>query len=430
MSRHCRAVVLAALLALTATATTTVSASANAAARHKTFGGVIADLPTAGQLHRSPLARIAAGLPYGGGPVLHANRTHVIFWQPAGSGLSYDPGYQLLVETFLANVAADSRKPTNPYGLSGQYRDSVGPATYASTFGGSVTAADPLPANGCAEPPPPPLGTGPGWSVCLNDSQLEAEIAHVAGVYRLPRTANDVYFLVTPNGMGSCEGVGPDNCALGGDSPGSYCGYHSTNNDQTLIYAVIPYNALPGHCQSVNPRPNASTADPVLSTISHEHSEVVTDPLGSAWIDGSGNENGDLCISSYGPVLNGLGPGAFNQVIHGGHYYLQNEYSNEDHSCQPRDEADLVTFRVPARVTVGRPFRVSGRASDPDGSIVRYDWYFGQGRPGRHRTVSHTYTRASTYRILLRTTDTAGNWSFLATRVKAGRPPRKASRRS
>ncbi|MFN2521504.1 MAG: hypothetical protein ABR525_10740, partial [Candidatus Limnocylindria bacterium] len=127
MSRHCRAVVLAALLALTATTT----ASATAAAHPKIFGGVVADLPTAGQLHRSPLARIAAGLPYGGGPVLHANRTHVIFWQPAGSGLGYDPGYQLLVDTFLANVAADSRKPTNVYGLSGQYRDSVGPAAYA-----------------------------------------------------------------------------------------------------------------------------------------------------------------------------------------------------------------------------------------------------------------------------------------------------------
>ena len=221
----------------------------------------------------------------------------MIFWAPAGSGLGYDPGYQSLVEGFLANVAADSHRPTNVYGLSGQYPDSAGPAAYASTYGGAVTATDPLPANGCTEPLPPPLGTGPGWNVCFTDAQLQAEIAHVVGVDRLPMTGHDIYFLVTPNGMGSCEGSGPDNCALGGDADGSYCGYHSSDPEGALLYAVIPYNAVAGHCQSGNPRPNGSTADPAISTISHEHNEVVTDPLGNAWIDGSGNENGDKCLA-------------------------------------------------------------------------------------------------------------------------------------
>jgi PKD domain len=426
VSRLARIVILAALLAVAVS----VPATATAAPHAKTFGGVIADIPTGGHLHGPALARIAANLPYGGGPVLHTNRTHVIFWQPAGSGLGYDPGYQSLVTRFLANVAADSRKPTNVYGLSGQYHDSTGPAAYASTYGGAVTATDPLPANDCSEPLPPPLGTGPGWNVCLSDGRLLQEIEHVVGVDHLPETAGDIYFLVMPNGMGSCEGVGPPGCALGGEQdPASYCGYHSANNDQTLLYAVIPYNAVDGHCQSGNPRPNASTADPTVSTISHEHSEVVTDPLGDAWIDGAGNENGDLCISSYGPALGGSAASVFNQVIHGGHYYLQSEYSNEDHSCQPRDEADPVAFSPPKHVTVGRAFRVSGRAIDPDGSIARYDWYFGQGHPGRRRTVTHTYTRAGTYQILLRSTGSAGNWSFVAAPVKVVRAPAKPRRR-
>ncbi len=417
--------VMALLLAIPATA------DARTRAQPKIFGGVIADIPTGGHVHAAPLARAAADLPYGGGPVLHSNRTHVIFWTPAGSpGLTYDPGYQSLVESFLASVAADSRKPTNVYGLSGQYQDSSGPAAYASTYGGAVTATDRLPANGCTEPLPPPLGTGPaGWNVCLSDSQLEAEIAHVVGVDHLPQTNRDVYFLVTPNGMGSCEGAGPDNCALGGDATGSYCGYHSSNPEGTLIYAVIPYNGLPEHCQSGNPRPNASTADPTISTISHEHNEVVTDPLGTGWIDGSGNENGDLCLSSYGPSLGGAGAGAFNQVIHGGHYYLQNEYSNEDHSCQPHDEADPVGFAAPTRLTAGNAFRLSAHAADPDGSISHYDWFFGQGRVGHGRTVSHKYTRAGSFRIVLRVTDSAGNWAFQATPVKVAKAPVKRKRR-
>jgi hypothetical protein len=418
VSRLIPILVLAVLLALPATA--------GAQTPRKTFGGVVADVPTGGHVHGRPLAHAAANLPYGGGPVLHSNRTHVIFWTPAGSGFGYDPGYQSLVEGFLANVAADSRQPTNVYGLSGQYTDSAGPAAYASTYAGAVTATDPLPANGCTEPLPPPFGSGPpGWNVCLSDAQLEAEITHVVGVDHLPTTDRDIYLLVTPNGMGSCEGAGPSSCALGGDAAGSYCGYHSSNSEGTLLYAVIPYNALPGHCQSGNPRPNASTADPVVSTISHEHSEVVTDPLGNAWIDGSGNENGDKCLSSYAPNLGGSGAGAFNQVIHGFHYYLQNEYSNEDHSCQPRDEADSVGFAPPARVTAGRAFRLSAHASDPDGSISHYDWFFGQGRPGRTRTVSHTYPRAGNYRIVLRVTDSAGNWAFQTTPVKVVKAPVK-----
>lgn len=418
---------LTGLIALTGLPALPATGSTRAGSTH--LGGVVPDVPTGGHVRGQPLAHAAADLAYGGGPVLHINRTYVIFWAPAGSGLGYDPGYQSLVEGFLANVAADSHRSTNVYGLSGQYHDSTGPAAYASTYGGAVTATDPLPANDCTEPPAPPLGTGPGWSVCLTNAQLQAEIAHVVGADGLPTTGHDIYFLVTPNGMGSCSSYGPDDCALGGDAAGSYCGYHDSDPEGTLLYAVIPYNALDGHCQSGNPRPNGSTADPAISTISHEHSEVVTDPLANAWLDGSGYENGDKCRGSYGPDLGGSATSAYNQVIHGFHYYLQSEYSNEDHSCQAHDESDSVGLSAPARVSAGRAFRVSAHASDPDGSIARYDWFFGQGRPGRGRTVSHTYTRAGRYRILLRVTDSAGTWAFAVSPGTAVKVPAKRPRR-
>ena len=51
----------------------------------------------------------------------------MIFWAPAGSGLAFDPGYESLIETFLIDVAADSHRTTNVYGLSGQYTDGGGP---------------------------------------------------------------------------------------------------------------------------------------------------------------------------------------------------------------------------------------------------------------------------------------------------------------
>jgi hypothetical protein len=413
-------------LLLTALVAALLPAAAQARGRDpKFFGGVVADVPAGTQIRALGLApgrAWIATLRYGGGPVLHWNRTHVIFWQPAGSGLAFDPGYEQLISTFLGDVAADSRSATNVYGLSGQYSDAGGPAAYDSVSAGAVLASDPLPANGCTEPLPRPPGSliegGPGWSRCLTDLQLVDEIRSVIRTQRLPTTRNDIYFLVTPSGLGSCESGGPAYCALGGSTPGSYCGYHSVDADG-LLYAVIPYNAVPGHCQSGNPRPNESTADPAISTLSHEHNETVTDPLGDAWIDPVTNkEDGDACITEFGPDVGGSGATAFNEVVHGGHYYLQEEWSNDDGSCRPRDETDRLTFTAPARPRAHKAATFTAHARDPDGSIVAYDWSFGDRGTGHSRTPSHTFKRPGVYQVVLRTTDRAGNWTFASATVR------------
>lgn len=368
----------------------------------------------------------AANLPYGGGPVLHSNRTHLIFWQPQGSGLAYDPGYQALIERFLQNVAAASHSTNNVYGLTGQYTDRHGPAAYDSTYGGAVVATDRLPPNGCVEPP----AIGPGWTVCLTDSQLVAEIERVIRAHHLPTGPTDVYFLVTPNGLGSCTGSDSTSCALGGSVSG-YCGYHSQSPDGVVLYAVIPYNAVPGHCQSNRPRPNGSTADPTISTISHEHSEMITDPEADAWVDNSGNEDGDLCRPYFGAAIGGAGQSAWNENIAGGHYFLQEEWSNVDGACEPRARPDAVSFR--AALTRGRRWsmRFSARASAPRGRIVAYRWFFGDGRGGRGRAVTHRYLKPGRYRVVLRITDSWGNWGFYAateTLAAAARGPAPAAK--
>jgi hypothetical protein len=387
----------------------------------KTFGGVVPDVPTGTHAQRSPSARITNVMSQGG-PVLHSNRTHLIFWQPSGSGLAYDPGYVSAVEIFLARVAADSRLTTNVYGLTGQYTDSQGPAAYVSTYGGAVLATDPLPAGppGCAEP-----ASAPAWTVCLQDSQLEAEIQRVIVAHHLPTTDRDIYFLVTPNGFGSCETSGPDNCALGGTQSGSYCGYHTSNSDGTILYAVIPYNAAPGHCQSGNPRPNSSTADPTISTVSHEHIETVTDPLGTGWMDASGEEVADLCISSYGRNRGGSGSTAWNEAVHGGHYYLQQEWSNDDRSCQQRAQPGSVSFAAPGGISARKSALFTAHARDPHGRIVAYNWFFGDGRQGHNARVSHTFGHAGVYRVVLRTTDSAGNWAFDASAIQVAKARRR-----
>jgi hypothetical protein len=382
-----------------------------AVAQAKFFGGVAADVPTGAGVASAHLASHSANLPYGGGPVLHSNRAHVIFWAPSGSGLAFDPDYQSLIETFLIDVAADSHRTGNVYGLSGQYTDGSGPAAYDSTYGGEVLASDPLPSNGCTEPPV----TGPGWSVCLTDDQLQTELEHVIATDHLPTTNRDVYFLVTPDGFGSCTDSSSMSCSLGGSVSG-YCGYHS-GTPNGILYAVIPYNAVAGHCQSGNPRPNSNPADPTISTISHEHNEMVTDPDGDAWIDGRGNENGDLCLTSFGSPLGGPGT-TWNETIHGGHFFLQEEWSNADSSCEPRAKPDALSFGVTR--TAGRSRLVSflARGADPEGHMVGFQWFFGDGHAGGGRRISHTFRIPGTYRVMLRSTDSWGNWAFASRTVR------------
>jgi len=389
-------------------------------AQAKIIFGVVPDLPSTQFQPRSltraaqASARPARRIPYGGGPVLHSNRTHLIFWAPARSGLRFPARYESLIERFLARVAADSRKPSNVYGSSGQYTDSGGPAAYDSSYRGALVANDSLPANGCQESP-----AGPGWDVCLTDEQLHREIEHVVAADRLPSGPTDIYFLLTPEGFGSCTDSSSAACALGGAT--GYCGYHSVTPTRptgtSLLYAVIPYSAVPGHCQSESPRPNASTADRAISSLSHEHNETVTDPFGDAWSDSSGNEIGDLCTTDFGSRLGGSGARAFNEVIDGGHYFLQEEWSNADRGCAARAKAASVSFSS-RRTTRVRHDRVSvsfyARARDADGVIVNYEWFFGD-RSREHvrgRQVSHTFSRAGAYRVVLRTTDSWGNYGF------------------
>ncbi len=397
-----------------------------------TVRGVVPDIPSNGHLRPRPLARIAS-LPYGSGIVLHTNRTHLIFWAPAGSGLGFDAGYQQQLEMFLARVAHDSRLPSNVYSLTGQYHDADGPAAYDSSYAGATLDTDPLPARDplCVEPAAPPVDTGPGWSDCVTDQQIEDELTRVTTADKLPTSLNDIYILITPNGLGDCD-TASSTCALGGTPHNGYCGFHSST-PSNLLYAVIPYNAVPGHCQSDGPRPNASTADPAISSLSHEHNEVITDPLGDAWIDSNGSEDGDLCLDEVlhpPPVLGGSGQARYDQVIDGGRYWVQLEWSNEDGGCAAHDESDPLTLIAPTGMRLGTGVTLSAHGRDPDGRIESYLWAFGDGSGGHGARLRHAYRSAGRYTIRLRSTDSAGNWAFATRSITVTRPPASDHRSS
>jgi hypothetical protein len=242
--------------------------------------------------------------------------------------LTFDASYQTLINRYLTDVAHDSSGSTSTvYSVATQYYDNPGSVhiQYQSTFGGSYVDHDPLPANGCDD------GVD---TYCLTDAQLTNEIQTVLNATGWHGGLDRMYFLMTPNGVGSCfDSLGTE-CTTN-----TFCAYHNFFVDskvEDVIYANEPYMG-PGDCTDTSQGfPNDADSDTTINTISHEHNEAITDPLTDpnfqAWIAGDGSEIGDLCAYGFG-TQTGTGVGAYNQVINGHHYDLQEEWSNANGGC-------------------------------------------------------------------------------------------------
>jgi chitodextrinase len=74
--------------------------------------------------------------------------------------------------------------------------------------------------------------------------------------------------------------------------------------------------------------------------------------------------------------------------------------------------SDVPPVSIPGNetnATVGEPVTFNGSASySPDGNIVSYDWYFGDGTNATGAIVTHTYDRPDNYDAMLMVTDDDG----------------------
>jgi hypothetical protein len=250
--------------------------------------------------------------------VMHTNTTYAIYWVPSDS--SVQPGYETAVNRYLSDVAAASGSQTNVYSVATQYYDATGFISYKSTFGGSYVDTDAFPTSGCS-------ATAPH---CLTDQQLQDEIQHVIGLRGWQPGPDALFFILTPDGVGSCVDSTDSEC-----STNFFCAYHSgfVLNGQPVIYANEPYDATIDGCH-VGPSPNADDADANINTMSHEHNESITDPWGDAWLDSSGEEIADLCETQFGTPLGTSNGQPYNQLINGHPYALQEDYSNDGSTCR------------------------------------------------------------------------------------------------
>ena len=261
---------------------------------------------------------------------MHTNQTYAIYWVPSGqSTYTVDDNYTSLIDQFFDDVAEDSGQTSNVYASATQYYDWSGYISYASSFGGSVVDTNPFPQSGCSDR---------YTSVCLTDAQIQQEISNVIAAQEAQEEeAQDwtpgpsaVFFMLTVRGVGSCFDSSSSSCAFT-----QYCAYHSSfaSGSTVTLYAYIPYANTVSRVCDAGQHPNDDDADATINLISHEHNEAITDPLGNAWFDRSGQENGDKCAWTFGAPLGSTPDGAYNQVINGHPYYLQQEWSNLSGGC-------------------------------------------------------------------------------------------------
>lgn len=413
------------------------------------FGLLGAEGPRARNV--SPSSSIAQ-LVYQGGPVMRSNRVYTIFWQPTlllGAN-AFPSGYKTVLEEYFTRVAhaseSSSESFNNVYSVGTEYYEQAGPGTARryiedrTSFpsGDGVLDTNAFPAKECVDEAEP---------VCLTDAQLQEQIETVIKSETWTAGPGSIFLLYTPQNVGSCFEAGAESstnkCAYS-----YYCAYHYaflTKTGEEVVYANIPYGAVP-QCDN-GARPEGSTAGPAIDTSSHEHNEAVTDPTGRGWWDNWGSEENavfgfeiaDLCVLStweamYGPLAagsTGYGTaGAFNQVIDGGHYLLQQEWSNAatetGGGCEQRLVPAAFTITPSAGAATSGAVSFDGSASGGGGTTVdEWQWNFGDGttQSSLSPNVSHTYTSSGVYVVTLMVKDASGDTNTTSRSVAVGPAP-------
>lgn len=215
-----------------------------------------------------------------GNPVLSANKTYAIYWDPTDH---YHGDWQGQIDKFFHNMGAASGSFASVFAVDAQYTDAANQhALYKSTFMGAYTDTDPYPASACEDPEPlevPDL-IGPEVKkhhtpVCLDDTQIQEELGQFITQHSLQKGMGTIFYLMTPPGVTVCLGSGgpSGHCSdyrkasyvLGetqeereakeeeerSASEESFCSYHSdisptspaVGDANTVLYGVVPWIA-------------------------------------------------------------------------------------------------------------------------------------------------------------------------------------------
>ncbi|HLX89393.1 MAG TPA: PKD domain-containing protein [Acidimicrobiales bacterium] len=364
-----------------------------------------------------------------------------IYWDPS----STLPGtYMTHVNHYVRDVAHDNGSLpgalTNVYSVDEQLGINYDIKYANSGLYQPKTDTDAFPPNGCTPDSRVVYNDSSHYSHCLTDAQLQTELTTYLSANGMASTLTRLYLIMLPKGVESCFNSGSgtgSGCSTPWVGTG-FCGYHSSlSGPNPPVYADLPFpsygapgapftcaGTVGGVVESPNLDPDA---DVIISIVSHEVNEAITDPYGSAWFDSSGAEIGDECAYIYGTLVGTAGQ-LYNQTINGNHYMTQEEASNENYTfakkkpCVQAVDLPVAVLKVkpksPAHNTL-----VTFDGHKSQGGGLNFTWNFGDGslpvNTGSTNTTTHTYTAAGNYTVTLTVNDVVGlqNTSGIATQI-------------
>jgi PKD repeat protein len=410
-------------------------------------------------LGAGPLVPDNGDVDYHGGPVLHTTKPYLVFWDPSGTGVAAST--QAVLKRYLSDVSTDGGETDDTYGVGRQYYDTTGFADAGQSFDATTQAisdTQAYPAQDTGNCP-----TVAGYSTCVSDAQIEAELTRLIAADSLPTgigAGAPLYFVVTPPTTDVCFDAA--DCA-NTTSPNGFCAYHSSYDDgpNDVIYASIPLSILATSaksCQDDNTtalqEPNGDVGDVVADDLSHENNEAITDPLGNAWYDTSSQQEAADNCEAYGATADpaaGFSPDAYipiggdatpvppasygtlyDQSINGGHYYTQTLWSNGNVNCEPHPAAATLTpaFGDSAPVAPGTAVGFDPTSSVASAGVSSATWSFGDGATafasGALAKTAHAYAAAGGYTVTLTLVDADGNVASVSHAVAVGVAPAAA----
>ncbi|MGZ3652513.1 MAG: hypothetical protein ACXVB9_17325 [Bdellovibrionota bacterium] len=227
----------------------------------------------------------SALMTYHKGPVIHSGSVKAIFWGASWNNATFAGDKIAGIDSFFQGFAGSRYSQTGSEYTDGAGNHVTGQITYL---------------NHVVDTSAPPLRA-------LRTSQAVTEACKVAGNNPDP---NALYLIYTSTGAGNVN----------------YCAWHSWGNCSNGKPVQVAYMPNLDGVAGCNPGDTVTGHSEGLAALAnvtaHELMETLTDPRGSAWYDGSGQENGDKCAWEF-PAGNGV-----STLANGSNWMLQMEWSN------------------------------------------------------------------------------------------------------
>lgn len=236
------------------------------------------------------------GIKYHGGPVMQGTTPVYLIW--------------------YGNWGTNTAKTLIPAfvnGLSGSAYQNIN-TTYLDSTGQHV-------ANSLSVAGQVSVSSSGTYATSLSDAAIKTLVANNCAALG-NCAANAIYAVLTSQDVTASSGF----CT-------SYCGWHTHGaiNGKDVKYAFV---GNPARCiascgaQSASSPNGNPGADAMVSILTHEISETLSDPDLNAWYDTAGNENADKCAWKFGTTSTAANGSKYNVVLGGKQWLVQQNWSN------------------------------------------------------------------------------------------------------